>query len=203
MSTSFVANSRAHNLQIVSPLSIVLTAIIYSAVVVITFGIIALNPVNVWYTSYIPASIALTIAFAAFTTFFLFNGIFIATEKIRFKEVFKFKRIPFLSTKWLADFMTTAEGLPGLVFGFLVWVIMGVFVILFYYLIGSVALLLAFIIGYIIYLVFFKVLKSLFAFTTKCKGSFFLSIQYAIIYTVLYNLFLYAIIAIGLWLINL
>ncbi len=92
------------------------------------------------------------------------------------------------------DFIEAPEGCA---IAIILWIGVGIFGSLFFWFIGAFFWGLILIFAGLLYWIFFRAFRMIFKNSSKCKGNIFLSIQLAILYSVLYSAWIYGIIFIG------
>ena len=190
MKTSIPIKAQAHKLQPTSPVHVIVLAFIYTALLMMSFFIISMNPHEIPYSSYFIALAVLSFALSFFIATLLYNGISVIDEKHNLDFIIKFRKPGFLNWKLIGEFMVGAEGPGGIILAVLLWAAIGIVVICIYYIFWPLVIGIMVLFGYLVYFVFFRMLKGIFAITERGKGSLTNSIGIGLIYTVLYNIFL-------------
>ena len=202
MKTSIPIQVQAQTLRTTSPAQVIVVALIYSFLLLMSFGIISLSPREISYSSYVIALVVLSLALLLLITTSLYKGISVINERPRLDTFLKFKKFKIVNWKFIAEFTVPAEGLLGLIFGVILWAVANIVVICTYYIFWPLVLGIAIMFGYLMYFVFFRVLKNIFPVTTRCKGSLTYSILIGLFYTVLYNVFMLALGLIGIGIVS-
>ena len=174
----------------------------------ITLIVIPLTTLGVWlfrlgqhktlFENSILSTSILSTAFFLFLTIGLYIGMKLKdnvgriTDRIKFA---KFYEIPEgVGTGILDGGMEVGEGFAGAIFTVLLWIIAAFLFLLFIWLFNTIIISMIFIFAAMLYWIFFRALRLVFKNSKKCKGKLLISMIYGLIYTTLYNFWIYAII---------
>ena len=204
MNTASPIKGQIHKHQLIFPVQVIVVALIYSLLLIMSFGIISLNPHEIPYLSYLIAFVVLSFALFVFITALFYNGISIINEQPKPGSIFRFKKKGLYNWNRIGEFMslTATEGFAGLIFGVLLWVVANIILIFTYYIFCPLVTAIAALFGYVVYFIFFSPLKSIFAKTVRCVASLKNSIFLSLFFTVLYNVFLLVLVLIVYEIIN-
>ena len=156
MKTSIPIQGQAHKLHPTSPEQVILVALIYTALLLMSFFIISMNPHEIPYSSYVIALTVASIALIFFLTALLYNGVSVINEKPKLTSIIRFRKLKFLfSWKWIGEFMATTEGLAGIILAVLLWLVINILVTCIYYIFWPIILGIATLFGFLVYFLFF------------------------------------------------
>ena len=135
--------------------------------------------------------------FLTFITFGLFNGWKLKDGLGNFIEKFPLIKRPKSSTMNVSGFdpLIFAEGgIEGYLITIILWIFIGLFGSFIFWLLGAFFWAPILVLAGILYWIIFRAFKLIFANSGKCKGYFMKSLGIAIVFTFLYNCWIYAII---------
>lgn len=92
------------------------------------------------------------------------------------------------------DFGHVEGGITGCITALLLWIIIGLFGSIIFWLLGAVVWVTVLLIAGILYWIIFRAFRLIFLNSTKCKGDIAKSLGVGLLFTVLYNCWIYAII---------
>lgn len=174
------------------------------SVLLITIPVSVLTIFSIWFwglgehrtifeNSILSTSI-LSIAFFLFLSIGLYKGIKLKDDLGKITDKIKIDNIPDLSGMELSgDMLDADEGIVGIIFGIIAWLLFSIFLIVFIWLFSAIvwATILAF--AAMLYWIFFRALRLVFKNSNKCKGKLMSSMLYGLGYTILYNFWIYGI----------
>ena len=181
---------QVQKLQSISAVQIIAVASIYSFLLMMSFGVISMNPHEIPHLYYGIALGVLSFGLFLFVTASLYKGIVVASDKPRLDAILRFRKPDLFNWKWIAEFMSPAEGLGSIILGMLLWVVSNIVLICFYYILAPLVITISILFGCLVYFVFLKPIKSIFTVTERCKGSLTKGIFASLFFTVMYNVFL-------------
>jgi len=142
----------------------------------------------------------ISIAFFLFISISLYNGTKLKDNVGKITDKINSKKLNFLKDLTPTDFnglelgADIAEGIGGIIMTIILWIIVTIVLSFVFYALGTIIWfsILAFL-G-MLYWIFFRALRLIFKKSAECSGNFKLSIFYGILYTFLYNFWIYGII---------
>ena len=142
----------------------------------------------------------ISIAFFLFISISLYNGTKLKDNVGKITDKINSKKLNFLKDLTPTDFSglelgaDIAEGIGGIIMTIILWIIVTMVLSFVFYALGTIIWfsILAFL-G-MLYWIFFRALRLIFKKSAECSGNFKLSIFYGILYTFLYNFWIYGII---------
>ena len=142
----------------------------------------------------------ISIAFFLFISISLYNGTKLKDNVGKITDKINSKKLNFLKDLTPTDFSglelgaNIAEGIGGIIMTIILWIIVTIVLSFVFYALGTIIWfsILAFL-G-MLYWIFFRALRLIFKKSAECSGNFKLSIFYGILYTFLYNFWIYGII---------
>jgi hypothetical protein len=136
----------------------------------------------------------LSIAFFSFISIGLYKGVKIKENVGKLTDHIKKSSPGFLNIKSIADFISPADGIEGIVVGVLLWIFVAIFCAFFLWLFGAVLWFGVIVFAAMLYWIFFRALRLVFKNSNKCKGQIMKSVSYGLFYTFLYIIWIYLII---------
>lgn len=182
------------------------------SVFIITLIVIGLTSISVWVyglgehrtiieNSLITTSI-LSISFFLFISIGLYNGVKLQDTLGKITDNFDVRKLETL--KGLSKDSTSSSELPiigddigGVIIGIILWIVVAFIVGFLFYVFGAVVWITILIFTAMLYWVFFRALRLVFKKANQCKGKIVQSIGYGLGYTLLYNFWIYLIIALS------
>ncbi|NNT72357.1 hypothetical protein HKT18_09040 [Flavobacterium sp. IMCC34852] len=172
----------------------------------ISLIVIVLTILSVWFygigkhqtvieNSLLSTSI-LSIAFFLFISISLYNGTKLKdnigkiTDKFNINKIEPLKEITTNNT----DGFDVADGIGGIVLSIILWIITTIVISYLFFFLGAIIWLSILIFLAMLYWIFFRALRLIFKKSAECSGNVDRSIFYGILYTMLYNFWIYVII---------
>ena len=173
---------------------------------VISLIVFVLTILSVWFygigkhqtiiqNSLISTSI-LSIAFFLFISISLYRGTKLKDNIGKITDKFDTKKIEYLKelTPNNADSFDVSEGIGGIIISIILWIIATIIISYLFFFLGAVIWLSILIFLAMLYWIFFRALRLIFKKSAECNGNVEKSVFYGIIYTMLYNFWIYGII---------
>ena len=179
-------------------------------VFVITIIVIVLTILAIWlfglgrhstlFENSMLSTTILSIAFFLFLTISLYNGVKLKDDLGKITDKIKKSSMPDMS--WVdfsgADVLDIADdGIGGIIIGILSWLFVAILVVFFIWFFGAILWGLVLVFSAMLYWIFFRAIRLVFKNANKCKNDLIKSIYYGVIYTVLYNFWIYGIILVS------
>lgn len=138
----------------------------------------------------------LSVAFCAFLTVGLYQGIKLKDDLGRITDKIKMDSMPDLSSgiELPGEIFDVGEGIAAVVLGVLVWILFSVLLLVFIWLFSTVLWTMVLAFAAMLYWIFFRALRLVFQNSGECMGDFAKSLMYGLAYTALYNFWIYGII---------
>lgn len=138
----------------------------------------------------------LSLAFFLFLTIGLYNGIKLKDNLGKLTDRIKIEKIPDLSggfefPSWFPDI---GEGFGEIILGILAWILFSIVLLILIWFFSAILWAMVLVFAAMLYWIFFRAMRLVFINSNKCNGKLVTSMGYAIIYTVLYNFWIYGII---------
>jgi hypothetical protein len=177
--------------------TVFLTTLIVASTLALLIYLTGLNSHRPLYLNALLSTTILSVLFLAFITTVLYRGWQLRDNYGRFRDHFHLWRKPATAGMdvSLADADTIdADSCGGTIAGLLLWVVIGLTGSLLFWAIGAVvwaAILLA---AGLLYWIIFRAYRLIFRHSATCKGRLRKSAGIALLYTILYNCWIYAII---------
>ena len=172
----------------------------------ISLIVIVLTILSVWFygigkhqtvieNSLISTSI-LSISFFLFISISLYNGTKLKDNIGKITDRFDTKKIEYLKeiTPENADGFDVGEGFGGIIISIILWIFATLVISYLFFLLGAIVWLSVLIFLAMLYWIFFRALRLIFKKSAECNGNVEKSVFYGIIYTMLYNFWIYGII---------
>ncbi len=148
------------------------------------------------FTNSILSTSILSCAFVLFVTIGLYKGVKLKDDVGSFNDKIKGDPQPNLASafEFPSSALALTDGLEGIFFGILAWLLMSILLFAMLWLFGVVGWTLIWVFIAMLYWIFFRALRLVFKNANRCKGRFLMSLGYGIGYTMLYNFWIYGII---------
>ena len=175
-----------------------ITSIIVAVITIIGIWIFGVGSKRTLFENSLISTSILSVAFFSFLTINLYKGIKLKddlgkiTDRINRKNIPDFSGLDFSG----ADMPSIGDGIGGIILGIISWflisiVLVLVFVITFF---GTIFWFAILIFAAMLYWIFFRALRLVFKNSNKTKGKILQSVSYALLYTIIYNFWIYGII---------
>lgn len=192
---------RTHN----SPRPVERKLVTSKSVVTITSVVVGLTILNVWlfglgqhrtlFENSLRSTGILSLAFFLFLTLGLYKGIKLKDNMGQLTDKLKPSKIPNLSELGSgSDWIQLGDGIEGILFSLLSWLVVTVLVALFFWLFGAIVWTGIIVFLAILYWIFFRALRLVFKNSNQCRGRLTTSMTYGLAYTMLYISWIYGII---------
>lgn len=165
-----------------------LTLIIYST---------GINQHRTLYLNSLLSTTIISIVFLTFITTGLYNGWKLKDGLGNFLDKFHLWKKPSSSTMDVSHFeplVFDEGGIEGCVVSIIIWIVLGLFGSFIFWLLGAFIWAPILLVAGILYWIIFRAFRLIFRNSAKCKGDFFKSLGIALLFTFLYNCWIYAII---------
>lgn len=150
---------------------------------------------NLYEDSIISTSILSTVFFL-FISIGLYNGVKLKDNLGKIVDKFDKKDIPdFSDVIGSGSVFDGADGIAGFLVALLLWIVVGIVLSLLLWLLSAIIWILILILAAMLYWIFFRALRLIFKNSFKCKDNYMMSIKYGLLYTFLYTVWVYGIIA--------
>ena len=175
----------------------------------ISLIIIAITVLCVWFygigkhktiieNSLISTSI-LSIAFFLFITISLYNGTKLKDSLGQLTDTFDSKKLNFLKemngdSGFGHSLPEIGEGIGGIIASIILWILATIIISYLFFALGAIIWMSILIFLAMLYWIFFRALRLIFKKSSECSGNIERSVFYGIIYTFLYNFWIYGII---------
>jgi hypothetical protein len=141
----------------------------------------------------------LSIAFFLFITINLYNGAKLKDNLGKLTDTFDSKKLNFLKEFHIdsgfgSSLPELGEGIEGVIFSLLFWILATIIFSFLFFALGAIVWLSILVFLGMLYWIFFRALRLIFKKSSECSGSMDRSIFYGLIYTILYNFWIYGII---------
>ena len=162
--------------------------------------IIYLTGVNVHRTLYLNSLLSTTIisiVFLAFITTGLYNGWKLKDGIGNFLDKFYLWKKPSSTTMDVSNFepfVFDEGGIEGCLVSIVIWIVLGLFGSFIFWLLGAFIWAPILVVAGLLYWIIFRAFRLIFRNSAKCKGNFIKSFGIALLFTFLYNCWIYAII---------
>jgi hypothetical protein len=180
---------------------------------VITILVIVLTITGVWffgvgshhtvYENSILSTTILSISFFLFITAGLYNGLKLKDDLGRITDRVKINDLPDVSggVELPNDIPDAGDGIGGIIIGIIAWILFSFLLLILIWIFGVVLWAMVLVFAAMLYWVFYRALKLVFKNSTKCTGKLLLSAGYGLMYTILYNFWIYAILLLAHYLV--
>ena len=138
----------------------------------------------------------LSIAFFLFISIGLYNGVKLKDTIGNLTDSFDAKKLEYLkdlSSSSGPDIFDVDEGIFGIIFSIILWIIATLVISYLFFILGAIIWLSVLTFLGMLYWIFFRALRLIFKKSSICSQNIELSIYYALIYTFLYNFWIYGI----------
>lgn len=168
--------------------------LIVAALTILSIWLFGLGQHRTIFENSILSTSILSIAFFLFLTIGLYKGIKLKDDLGKITDRINIDNTPDLSALELTPDLDIGEGIGGLLFGIIAWILFSIVLLFFIWFFGAVlwAMVLAF--AAMLYWIFFRALRLVFKNSNKCKNNLQSSFLYGFGYTILYNFWIYGII---------
>lgn len=136
----------------------------------------------------------LSIAFFVFVTTGLYNGVKLKDNLGRIIDKFKAVDTSDISSNLTSsDPPEVGEGIGGIVLGIVLWIVMAIVFSIALWIFSNVIIVVVLTFAAMLYWVFFRTLRLVFKNSNKSKGRILESMKWGLVYTTLYNSWIYGI----------
>jgi hypothetical protein len=179
----------------------------------ITILVIVLTITGVWlfgvgshhtvYENSILSTTILSISFFLFITAGLYKGVKLKDDLGKITNRVKINDLPDVSggIELPDDIPDAGDGIGGIIIGIIAWMLFSFLLLILIWIFGVVLWAMVLVFAAMLYWIFYRALKLVFKNSNKCKDKFLLSAGYGLMYTVLYNFWIYTILLIGHYLV--
>lgn len=174
----------------------------------ITLFVIGLTIISVWlfglgnhrslYNNSLLSTTILSICFFGFLTFGLYRGLKLKDNVGKLTDQINLSKLPdFSGAGDMTNFSGLADDIGSAIASLLLWILATVLIAIFLWLFSVLLWTGVIVFIAMLYWIFFRAVRLVFKKSNQCRGHLALSIQYAMLYTILYNIWIYAIIMIA------
>lgn len=179
----------------------------------VTIVSIATTVVSVWFygigkhktvieNSLLSTSI-LSIIFFLFITISLYNGTKLKDTLGKITNDFDSKKLDFLKDITSGDGfgdspLDSGDGIGGIIVSILLWILATIVISYLFFVLGTIIWFSILVFFGMLYWIFFRALRVIFKKSSYCSGSIERSVLYGLLYTVLYNFWIYGIILLSM-----
>ena len=149
------------------------------------------------YLNSLISTTILSMVFFSFITIGLYNGWKLRDSYGNFLEKFKMWRKPFSSALDVSGFdfgLIDTDSFIGIIGALLLWIILALLGSIIFWTIGAMVWATILLAGGMLYWIIFRAYRMIFLNSAKCKGDFLRSAATALLFTFLYNCWIYSII---------
>lgn len=171
--------------------------LIVFALTIIAIWLFGLGQHRTLFENSLLSTTILSIAFFLFLTVSLYSGVKLKddlgkiTDKIKKESILDVSGID-LSGADVPDI--GGDDIGGILIGILMWIFVSVILVFLIWFFGAILWILVLVFSAMLYWIFFRALRLVFKNSNKCKNDLAISIYYGLIYTILYNFWIYGII---------
>ncbi len=172
----------------------------------ISLIVVSITILSVWFyglgkhntvieNSLISTSI-LSIAFFLFISISLYNGVKLKDTIGNLTDSFDTNKLDYLkdfSSSSSPDIFDVDEGIGGIILSIILWIIASIVISYLFFILGAIIWLSVLTFLGMLYWIFFRALRLIFKKSSECSQNIELSIYYALVYTFLYNFWIYGI----------
>jgi hypothetical protein len=149
---------------------------------------------NTFFENSIISTTIISIAFFSFITFGLYNGIKLKDNLGQIIDKFKTVDTSNISSNLtFSEPVDVGEGIGGIILSILLWILMAIVFSIVLWIFSNVIVIIVLTFIAMLYWVFFRALRMVFKNSNKSKGDLMESIKLGLIYTTLYNFWIYGI----------
>ena len=186
---------RPTNKKLITTKSVFTVTIIVTVLTTLSIWLLGLGQHRTIFENSLLSTSILSIAFFLFLSIGLFKGIKLKDDIGKLTDKLKPYKIPNLADAATGgDFIHVGEGIEGMIFSIILWVVVTILIALFFWLFGAVVWTGIIVFITMLYWIFFRALRLVFKNSNKCKGNLTTSIAYGLGYTTLYNFWIYGVI---------
>jgi hypothetical protein len=176
-------------------------SLIVTALTIVGVYFWGLGQHNTFFENSIISTTILSIAFFSFITFGLYNGIKLRDNLGQIINKFKTVGTPNISSNFASSGpVDVADGIGGIILSILLWIIMAIVFSIALWIFSNVIVIIVLTFIAMLYWVFFRALRLVFKNSNKSKGDLMESLKYGLVYTVLYNFWIYGIFILTIYL---
>jgi hypothetical protein len=138
----------------------------------------------------------LSVAFFLFLMINLYRGVKLKDNLGKITDKIDKKYLPdFAGTEISGDSIPDVDGdsVGGVILGIFAWILFSIILVFLLWILGTVLWVSILIFASMLYWIFFRALRFAFKHSKECKGNLALSAGYALVYTILYNSWIFAI----------
>ncbi len=175
-------------------------------ITIITLIVITITILSIWlfglgknrtlFENSILSTSILSLIFFLFITIGLYQGVKLKdnigkiTDKINTKKLSNLDGADFSGM----DIPEGGDGIAGVIIGIILWILFSFVLLFVLYFLGTILWILILVFAAMLYWIFFRALRLVFKNSSKCRGNLALSAGYGLLYTILYNCWIYGII---------
>jgi hypothetical protein len=183
--------------NLINSKTVFISTLIVAPVLTLLVYLSGLNAHRSLYLNSLLSTTILSLVFLVFISIGLYKGWKLKKTMGNFLNKFDQWKKPSSSTTDTTFFelpTIEGEGIEGCIFSLLVWLILAVFGALIFWLVGAVIWATILLVAGMLYWIIFRAFRLIFKNSRSCQGNFIKSVMTALLYTILYNCWLYAII---------
>ena len=168
-------------------------SLIVAVLTILSIWLFGLGEHRTIFANSILSTSVLSIAFFLFLTIGLYKGIKLKDDLGKITDRINIDNTPDLSTLELTPDLDISEGIGGLIFGIIAWILFSILLLFFIWLFGAVLWTMVLVFAAMLYWIFFRALRLVFKNSNKCRNNLMSSVLYGLGYTALYNFWIYGI----------
>lgn len=168
-------------------------SLIVAVLTILSIWLFGLGQHRTIFANSILSTSVLSIAFFLFLTIGLYKGIKLKDDLGKITDRINIDNTPDLSTLELTPDLDISEGIGGLIFGIIAWILFSILLLFFIWFFGAVLWTMVLVFAAMLYWIFFRALRLVFKNSNKCRNNLMSSVLYGLGYTALYNFWIYGI----------